>query len=393
MYSFDKIKLLSSKVVDSIFKGEKSEELKKSKDLTDDEKDYVLSNILDKSKKQERLEFTSKLNEPKAWENFLENTNQKIETKPKYKVKQMYWYYAAAASIVILLSIPFFNKDNSSPIDTQQIIVNNIKTGTDKATLTLEDGTKVALEKGTTYQTANASSNGEKIVYNAGDNSTTEIAYNYLTIARGEQFNVTLADGTIVWLNSESQLKYPVAFIEGEMRQVELVYGEAYFDVSPSIEHNGAKFKVFHQSQEVEVLGTEFNIKAYKDESNIYTTLVEGKVAINIPDNNQILTPNQQANLNVNANTIEITTVDIHNETSWRKGLFSFKQKPLIEILQVLSRWYDIDDVSFESSSLEKTNFDGVLNKNQNINDILNIIKETGFISDYTITDKKITIR
>ena len=89
-----------------------------------------------------------------------------------------------------------------------------------------------------------------------------------------------MSDGTQVWLNSESQLKYPVNFIKGQTRQVELVYGEAYFDVSPSVEHNGAKFKVFNQSQEVEVLGTEFNVKAYKDETNIYTTLVEGRVVI-----------------------------------------------------------------------------------------------------------------
>ena len=148
-----------------------------------------------------------------------------------------------------------------------------------------------------------------------------------------------LSDGTKVWLNSESQLKYPVAFNDGETRQVELVYGEAYFDVSPSTAHKGARFKVFNQSQEVEVLGTEFNIKAYKDETNIYTTLVEGKVAISAAGKNQILKPNQQSNLNLETGSIEITTVDVYNETTWIDGIFSFENKPLKEILKVLSRW------------------------------------------------------
>ena len=87
-------------------------------------------------------------------------------------------------------------------------------------------------------------------------------------------FFVKLSDGTQIWLNSESKLKYPVNFKEGEPRKVELVYGEAYFDVSPSSEHNGSSFKVYNQSQEIEVLGTEFNIKAYRDETNIYTNFI-----------------------------------------------------------------------------------------------------------------------
>lgn len=218
-----------------------------------------------------------------------------------------------------------------------------------------------------------------------------KIVYNYLTIPRGGQFQLKLSDGTEVWLNSETQLKYPVTFIEGETRQVELVYGEAYFEVSPSTNHNGAKFKVRTLMQEVEVLGTEFNIKAYKEETNIYTTLVEGKVVIVNGFDNQYLIPNQQSNLNLKNNTITIRSVDAYSETSWKKGLFSFKSTPLKEIMKVLSRWYDVN-VVFSNPEIENIKFNGVLSKNQTIKEILTTIKNTHFIKDYDITDKKITI-
>jgi transmembrane sensor len=273
------------------------------------------------------------------------------------------------------------------------VIVNTtIESGTDKATLTLGDGTQVSLEKGTSFQTQNANSNGEEIVYEAGERKTTEVAYNYLTIPRGGQFFVKLSDGTQVWLNSESQLKYPVNFIEGETRKVELVYGEAYFDVSPSTEHRGVKFKVFNQSQEIEVLGTEFNIKAYRDEPNIYTTLVEGKVRVNSAVSNQILKPNQQTNLNLEANSMTITEVNVYNEISWKDGVFIFRKKPLGDIMKVLSRWYDVD-VHFANPELKDLGFNGVLGKDQNIEDILETIKNFGVIEDYDIENNKIILK
>jgi ferric-dicitrate binding protein FerR (iron transport regulator) len=203
---------------------------------------------------------------------------------------------------------------------------------------------------------------------------------------------MTLSDGTKVWLNSETQLKYPVSFTDSESRQVELVYGEAYFEVSPSTEHKGADFKVFHDHQEVQVLGTEFNIKAYKDETNIYTTLVEGKVAVNYNGNNQILAPNQQSNLNTENNNITMAMVDVYRETSWTQGVFIFKKKPLKKIMEVLSRWYDME-VVFENKELENVIFSGTFNKKHSIEDILTAIKNTKFINNYEINNKTIVIK
>ena len=186
-------------------------------------------------------------------------------------------------------------------------------------------------------------------------------------------------------------LKFPVDFIEGESRQVELVYGEAYFDVSPSSNHNGADFKVLNDNQEVQVLGTEFNIKAYKDEANIYTTLVEGKVAVDFNGEKQYLQPSQQSNLDINTKDLKVVMVDVYKEISWKDGVFSFRNKPLNDIMKVLSRWYDIK-VVFNSQDLEFLTFNGSLDKKLSIAEILSIIASTNNIS-YEIKNKTILLK
>ncbi|WP_178989556.1 FecR family protein [Winogradskyella schleiferi] len=311
----------------------------------------------------------------------------------RLKTIQNYSKYAAILAGIILSIYFFKNGIYEKPVVDNPVIVNStIEPGTDKATLTLEDGSQIVLEKGESYQTHNASSNGEEIIYEAEKRNKTEVVYNYLTIPRGGQFFIKLSDGTQVWLNSESQLEYPVSFIEGEARKVELVYGEAYFDVSPSSEHGGSKFKVFNQSQEIEVLGTEFNIKAYRDETNIYTTLVEGKVSINSAISNQILKPNQQTNLNLKEKSLTISDVDVYNETSWKEGVFSFQRKPLGDIMKVLSRWYNID-VQFNDVEIKNAGFNGAIGKDQKLEDILETIKNFGVIKNYEIEKQRVILK
>lgn len=313
----------------------------------------------------------------------------------KTKQEKFYLKYSVAAIVIGILASTYFFKDRIfetqiKQVNTEEVVNKPIEPGTDKATLTLGDGSTVVLEKGNSFQRLNISSNGEKIVYEAGNNSSKEITYNYLTIPRGGQFYIVLSDGTKVWLNSESQLKYPVAFTEGITRQVELVYGEAYFDVSPSSEHGGAKFKVLNKAQEVEVLGTEFNIKAYSDEINVYTTLVEGKVALEFNGKKQNLVPNQQSNLDLVNNTWTVEKVDVNSEISWKNGIFSFNGMPLKDIMKVISRWYDVD-VVFKNKDLELLKFKGVLGKQQSIEEVLSIIKSSA-IHNYEIIDKIIIL-
>lgn len=220
---------------------------------------------------------------------------------------------------------------------------------------------------------------------------TAEVLYNYLTIPRGGQFFVELSDGTKVWLNSESKLKYPVHFIEGKPRNVELVYGEAYFDVSPSANHKGASFNVSSRGQSIEVIGTAFNVKAYKDETMTYTTLVEGRIALNTQNKSRVLEPNQQALLNEINLSVEVKPVDVYNEISWKDGVFSFKGKSLKELTRVISRWYDVD-VVFKNKEVESMTFKGVLGKNQPIEDILSSIKSASTINTYEIINNTIYI-
>ena len=314
----------------------------------------------------------------------------------KLKKQRIKLYYVAAAVMIGLFTSAYLFKDSlfgpSIYSEPNNVISNTIVPGTDKATLTLEDGSVVLLEKGNNYKNQNANSNGEEIVYEADKVNDNHIAYNYLTIPRGGQFHVVLADGTEVWLNSESQLKYPVSFVNGESRIVELVYGEAYFNVSPSTEHLGAKFNVLNKSQEIEVLGTQFNVKAYKDELNIFTTLVEGKVNITTQGGNFDLKPSEQSILNLQDNNFSIASVNVYNEVSWREGVFSFRRMPLEDIMKALSRWYDIE-VDFESPDLKKVGFNGVVGKDQNIKEILDIIKNFGVIKDYEVINKKVIIK
>lgn len=322
-------------------------------------------------------------------------TQVMFKINKKRKRNSLYKYAASIAILITTGSLWFFGTTKQEPqrqIDTNVALESPIKIGTDKAILTLEDGSKIILEKGGKYETKQATSNGERLVYNQKENLDNKaIANNLLTIPRGGQFYLVLSDGTKVWVNSETQLKYPVAFAPNEAREVELIYGEAYFDVSPSTQHNGSHFIVHNKNQEVEVLGTEFNIKAYTDDTHISTTLVEGKVTVKNEHNSKKLTPGYQSILNSGSSVFGVSKVDVFEEVSWKDGLFSFKNMPLEDIMKVLSRWYDVD-VIFENDKLRTLQFNGVFRKNLNINNILNIIKNTNEVN-YSITNKTIIMK
>lgn len=326
-----------------------------------------------------------------AKKNILQQINRR-KAKSNYIFK-----YAVAATLALILTTTyffgdsFFNTTDKDVVSPPIFNANTIEYGKDKAVLTLENGSQIALEKGNSIQTQNATSNGKVLVYQNKAKQIVELVYNQLTVPRGGQFVVELSDGTKVWLNSESQLKYPVSFINGQSREVELAYGEAYFDVSPSSKHKGAKFKVFNQFQEIDVLGTEFNIKAYKGESNVYTTLVEGKISVSIDNKNLGLKPNQQLDLDINNNTSAIKTVDVYNEVSWKDGVFSFESKTLEEVMKVFSRWYDIEIV-FKNNSIKNEEFVGILRKNKNLETILKSFKNYGVIKNFEIEDKKVVL-
>lgn len=292
--------------------------------------------LLDWLKSEENLDYFNEFVEINHYINAKKSFRRKDElfdqiknTRSKRNYNKVLKY---AAVIVGLAVATFVFKDKiitleepSTPV-APTIVNNEIQPGKNTAVLTLEDGDSVALGKGADYKTQNLSAKEDQIVYSPKENSIKAVEYNYLTVPRGGQFSLTLSDGTVVWLNSESKLKYPVNFVEGKSRAVYLVYGEAYFDVSSSTEHQGMDFKVYHKKQEIQVLGTQFNIKAYKDELDVLTTLVEGKVSVKHEGQTLEIEPGEQSRLNTKTGAIAVSDIDVFSETSWKRGVFSFKK-------------------------------------------------------------------
>jgi len=303
---------------------------------------------------------------------------------------------SVAASILLLVGLSYFQFNKQQPIINETTVaVNKTLPGSNKAILTLENGNEIALEKGKIYDSGDVVSNGEELYYDnkKNTNKVGKIKYNYLTIPRGGQFFVELSDGTKVWLNSESKLKYPVAFQENKARKVELVYGEAYFDVSSSIKNNGSSFKVYTKGQEVNVLGTQFNIKAYNEDSFIATTLVEGTVMVQKGEIEKILKPNQQSKIDYHSNDIAVLEINALEEVSWINGLFTFNEVSLEDMMKSISRWYDVQ-ILFEQAKHKQFVFTGILERSKNIDELLKIVEATseGEII-FEIKDKTIIIK
>lgn len=389
MTIFDNIYKLSKKLSKALLNNKGFQDLEESDIFSDDAKKHIVQHLTDEEIK-ENLELLNKIDKEAGWKHIEDGIS--LHRKIKHQ-KRLFTssFYKVAAAILILISITYiaFNgRTNNTLLEVEQV---EITAGTDKAILTLEDGFDVVLEKGKPFESKTVHSNGERLEYSR-TNVKSKTAFNYLTIPRGGQYQIILSDSSMVWLNADTKLKYPVAFKKGEARVVELVYGEAYFDVSPSTKHQGDTFKVIAKTQEVEVVGTEFNIKAYNDEQHIYTTLVEGRVNIVVDEKMQQLSPGEQSILKIGTKYITKHMVNINYDIAWVRGYFNFKDKPLKEIMKVLSRWYDVD-ISFESLELEKVKFSGLLNRKQSIDVILNGIQNTKFINAYEIKNKTITIK
>ncbi len=308
---------------------------------------------------------------------------------------ERYKKIAFAASIILLVGISLFNQFYFK----ETIIINEpISIGSDKAVLTLENGDKVILEKGKKFQNKTLNSNGKELSYSSKNRSSSnfvdeKIASNILTVPRGGQFSLNLQDGTKVLLNSDSKIKYPVKFIKGEKRKVELLYGEAFFDVSPSQNNNGSEFIVSTKTQKINVLGTKFNIKAYSEDDIITTTLVEGKVKVGNGKNQILLSPNQQSKVDSNSPVINVSDVDVSQQISWINGLFSFNDTSLEDIMHTLSRWYDLEFI-FKSANQKDFIFSGILERTKSIDDILLIIEKTSSSNEinFEINNKIIII-
>lgn len=279
-----------------------------------------------------------------AWADVKRN----IRKEERPSVFHRLWPYFAAASLVLFfLSLYFFLQKNK-PIPIEKPIAGEIKpggvkAGSDKAVLTLADGRTIILDSTGEGMVAREGSvsiqqagNGG-IVYNGSDSS---LAYNLVSTPRGGQYQVTLADGTKVWLNAESSLRFPTGMMTAS-RTVEL-HGEAYFEVAKNAER---PFLVNVSTPtgdggSIQVLGTHFNVNGYADDGSVVTTLLEGSVSVTKNGVTKKLAPGQNA---ITRNNVEIAAADVPEAIAWQNGKFLFRDATIRSIGEQIKRWYNVE--------------------------------------------------
>ena len=303
----------------------------------------------------------------------------------KSYTRRLWPYIAAAASIILCtgLGFYFFHRDSTTGYN---LVKQDILPGRDRATLALANGKRIdldAIKNGTIIHQNGLTitkTNDGQLVYESSvvkdESAHSDLSYNTVETPRGGRYEIKLPDGTSVWLNAASSLKYPIQFTKNE-RRVSLT-GEGYFEVV----HDKAKpFRVESHGQVVEVIGTHFNVNTYADEKETKTTLLEGSVKISsnqakdIVKRSEILKPGQQASLN-NAGLI-VTNVDADDAIAWQRGYFKFNRESIQSIMRKLSRWYNID-VVFETEIDPLLVFGGKISQTKNLQAVLKIMEETG---------------
>lgn len=316
-------------------------------------------------------EFCSQYDHEKSWNKLQQRIRER-------KLRRIGFYTAVASAALIILifgidqmfinDIPLKKESVEVAIDTFPEI------GSRKAILTLEGGEKVDLSvrKGTITSDSSVvvnNSDNQMLTYEKKKKSNTLSQKNTLTVPRGGEYQLILSDGTIVWMNAESMLRYPTSF-SGSKREV-FLEGEAFFEVARDTKH---PFIVNTDRHSVEALGTSFNISAYPD-SKVYTTLAEGKVKVKTSNSSVILVPNFQAIIEMETDEIVTRQVPANLFTSWTKGNYEFRNTSLEEIVAQLSRWYNVD-IYFKNESLKNKRFAGIIFRNEELSFAIETIEK-----------------
>jgi ferric-dicitrate binding protein FerR (iron transport regulator) len=300
------------------------------------------------------------------------------------------WGVAACIALFLLSGSAWYllQRKVIAPITRiQQQQQREISPGANKASLTLADGTEIPLDSSVNNTLAQQGNtviskpgNG-RLAYQQGSVLSRDIPqYNILRTPRGGQFQVQLPDGSNVWLNASSSLRYPVAFT-GATRTVEL-NGEAYFEISPNATQ---PFVVKAAHTEVQVLGTQFNMMAYEDETNVKTTLLTGAVKVN----NKRLYPGQGATINRQSGQLSMEeNVNTEAVIAWKNGLIQLEGEDIHAVMRLIARWYD---VSVVYNAPVNAHFRGVIPRNVPLSQVLKMLEMTGEVH-FTVTDKRIIV-
>jgi transmembrane sensor len=301
----------------------------------------------------------------------LKRAPEEQRTGVVYLLRRM----AVAASILLVIAGTYYwyqrthKKENASPV---LAAARNITPGRTGAVLTLSTGQRLVLDS---LQDGTVAVDGQaEVLKTAGEiryrgTNGNEKVYNTITTNKGRQWALVLPDGSKVWLNAASSIRYPLYFT-GREREVEIT-GEAYFEVV----HNAKQpFKVKVAGQVIEDVGTAFNVNAYHDEPVIKTTLVEGAVRLAHLTERIILKPGQQAQVQTNGRLTVVPDADVDRELAWHKGWFSFRHTDLPAVMRQLARWYDVD-IRYEQNIPAET-FSGDMGRSLNLSDALDFMKQ-----------------
>ncbi|RYY00999.1 MAG: DUF4974 domain-containing protein [Gammaproteobacteria bacterium] len=283
------------------------------------------------------------------------------------------WFrIAAAACIFLVFCLGTYLLKNekkdlvSNSVDVLIVVKDTLAPGSDKAVLTLSNGRKINLDNSQSGLLATEGAarikktdNGRVIYESSSDVAqSTEISYNTLSTPRGGKYDLTLSDGTKVWLNAASSIRYPSVF-SGTSREVEIT-GEAYLEV----QHDASRpFRVIAAGQLIEDIGTAFNVNTYDDEPVLKTTLIEGSIKITSKSQAAILKPGEQALMSNNGQTFQVKRdVDVEEAIAWHRGFFSFYDADIKTVMRQLARWYDVD-ISYEGA-VPQRRFSGKIYRN-----------------------------
>lgn len=317
--------------------------------------------------------------------------------------RRFLWPAVAAAACLILAfssALYFYYDDAANSDKTIKVAFQDIPAGGNKAYLTLANGEKISLTDATSGTIATQAgiqitktSNGQ-LVYTIADQKAIgqNEHYNRIETPRGGQYQLNLPDGTRVWLNAASSLKYPVSFSSKKERIVELT-GEAYFEVAKvMMKDKGANktgrvpFIVVTDNQKIEVLGTHFNVNAYGDEPGIRTTLLEGSVRVN---DHVVLMPGEQSVFA--GGRLNVKAVNASDAVDWKNGEFVFNREPLTDILRKVSRWYNVDIVYTRPQQNGPT-FSGSVSRFENVSVVLRMLEETSNVR-FAVENRHITVK
>lgn len=286
----------------------------------------------------------------------------------------------AVCALLLISGIVVFINRKSGFDDNINLTGNNtyktdIGPGQNGAILTLADGTQIELdsvangviahEEGTNLELKDG-----KLVYSSSetDIQAEELRYNVLTTPRGRQFNLILPDGSQVWLNAASSIRYPLRF--GKNNRIVEIKGEAYFEITPD---KTKPFLVHRDGVEVEVLGTHFNVNSYADEEDIKVTLIEGSVKVKSSGGFIVLKPGQQAR--ISENQMVILENQAESALAWKKGLFYFDKANIQAVMRQLEKWYNVE-IEYEGA-ISKREFQGEIQRELNLSEVLDVLRRT----------------